>query len=66
MIGIHLQDDWIKKKETWIDEITRDVRTLLKTAGCKRWALEREMCGATFENSGTVLLLLVVVVLVVV
>jgi hypothetical protein len=41
MIGIHLQDRWIKKKETGIDEITRDVRTLLKTA---------EICGAKFEE----------------
>jgi len=32
MIGIHLQDRWIKKKETGLNEITRDVRTLLKTA----------------------------------
>jgi hypothetical protein len=32
MIGMHLQDRWIKNKETWIDDITRDVRKLLKTA----------------------------------
>ena len=43
MIGINLQDGWIKNKETWIDEITRDVRTLLKTEEWKRWALEREI-----------------------
>jgi len=50
MIGIHLQDGWIKNKETWIEEITRDIRTLLNTAEWKRWALEREICGAKFEE----------------
>jgi len=65
-IGIHLQNEWIRKKETWVDEITRDVRTLLKTAGWKRWTLEGEICGTKFENSGTVLLLLSLLLVVVI
>ena len=37
MLGIHLQDGWIKNnKETWIDAITRNARKLLETAGWKR------------------------------
>jgi hypothetical protein len=65
MIGIHLQDGWFKNKETWIDEITRDVRTLLKTAEWKIWALEREIRGAKLRKLGTVLLLLLLLLLIV-
>jgi hypothetical protein len=66
MIGIHLQDGCIKKKETWIDEITRDVRTLLKTAEWKRWALEREIRGAKFEefrNRNIIITLIIIIII---
>jgi hypothetical protein len=65
MIGIHLQHGWIKNNETWIDEITSDVRTLLKTAEWKIWALEREICGAKFEEFRNRIIIIIIIIIII-
>jgi hypothetical protein len=41
-----------KLKDRWIDAVTRDVRKLLGTAGCKRLALNQKTLGRKTGAAG--------------